>query len=107
MIDGSAKVSAKLDVIGLVVVTTGAAVAAEVPAATAATVRTAASSRFEGTGGSPLESTAELDQVPRCGRQRGTADAVDSFGGVDGPGLNPVGVLRRVHGGAVHVVESQ
>src|SRR3954454_12691380 len=50
MIDGSAKESAKLDVAGLVVVTTGAAVGADVPAATATTASAVASSRFEGTG---------------------------------------------------------
>src|SRR3954468_7129864 len=50
MIDGSAKESAKLDVTGLVVVTTGAAVAADVPAATTTTASAVASSRFEGTG---------------------------------------------------------
>src|SRR3954451_4262960 len=111
MIDGSANVSApNAAETGLVLVGTGAAVAAVsavVPAAMAATVRAAASSRFGGTGGSPLESTAEQDHVPRCRRQRGTADTVDDLGGVDGPGLNPVRVVRRGHGGTVLVVQSK
>src|SRR3954470_7153315 len=109
MIDGSANVSAKPDVIGLVVLTTGsgAASAAVVPAAMAATASTAATSRCEGTGGSPLKSTGEADQVPRCGRQRGGADTVNEFGAVHGPGAHPVRVVGRVHGRPVVVVQGE